>query len=88
MVLRRLLTLRRHSSTDFDVRFLDDHPRLNRLPSRATVFGSEHPFAIGIRQPVDGNDADASLVIAAVARSEANTPSGLLESASLALSES
>jgi hypothetical protein len=36
--------------------------------------GRQHPFTVGLRQSVDGNDANTSSVVTAVSGSKAHTP--------------
>jgi hypothetical protein len=65
--------------TDLDVRLLDDHAGFNWLSSTATVFRSQHPFAICVGELADWDDADTCLVVTAITRSKSNSPSGLIE---------
>ena len=69
-----------NTGSDFDIGFLDDHAAFNRLSSRSTILGGQHPLAIRVRQSANWNDTDAGLVVAAVARAEANSPTSLVQS--------
>jgi hypothetical protein len=66
--------------TNLDIGLFNTHSTLQWLPASAAVLGIDHPPLIGLRQTFNRNDADASLVIAAVARSESNTPASLTPS--------
>ena len=75
----RAHTFRRNTSANLDVWFFDHHPRFNRFAARATIFGSQHPFAISIGQSRNWHNTDASRVVAAIPRAEADSPSSLVE---------
>lgn len=75
-----------HAATDglggdalanLDVGLFDDHAALTCLASAATVLCSQHPFSVGVGELADWDDADSSLVVAAVTWAKADTPSGL-----------
>jgi hypothetical protein len=66
-----------NTGADFDIRFFDNETAFNGTTTGAAVFGREHPFVIGFCQGVDGDDADAVTVVAALTRAETDTPFGL-----------
>ena len=69
--------LGRHARADLDVGLLNAETSGN-WPSAAAAEGSgEHPLAVGLGKLVDRDDANTRLVVAAVSRAEAHTPSGL-----------
>lgn len=71
------LALGRNSCANFNVWLFYTHTLLDRFAATAAVLGAEHPFAIGVSQAINGNNTDASLVVAAVARAETDTPASL-----------
>jgi hypothetical protein len=75
------LTLRRHSGANLDIGFLDHHSALERSSTCAAVLCSQGPLAVSIRESGDGNNANATLVVAAISGAEANSPSRLRPSA-------
>ena len=74
---RTYQTFRRYSSADFNVRFLNDKTAIDLLASSTTILGCQHPLLVGFCQAFNWNDADTSLIIAAVTRSKPYTPTGL-----------
>lgn len=70
-------TFRRNTSTDLNVRLLNSHTSREVLAASAAVLSSQHPLSIGVRQTVNGYNADTSLVVAAIARPKPYAPSGL-----------
>ncbi len=68
--------LGREASANFDVWLPNNHSRLDEATSGATILRREQPFAIRIGRSLDRNDADASLIVIAVTRTETNTPIG------------
>lgn len=72
-----LLTFGRYSRPDLNVWLLDYHARLNRPSTAATILGCEHPLTVRLGKPLDRNDADSGLVVAAVAWPEPNAPACL-----------
>jgi len=70
-------SLRRHTSANLDIRFLDDHMVYDFLATGTSILGSQHPLVIGFCQSVDGDNTDTIAVVAAFARAEAYTPFGL-----------
>ncbi len=65
------------AGADLDVGLLDTHAADDGLAARAAKGRGEHPLAVGLGQLVDRDDADAALVVAAVAGAEADAPSCL-----------
>ncbi|KAJ5900230.1 uncharacterized protein N7473_004300 [Penicillium subrubescens] len=64
----------RDASTNFDIWLPDNHSRLDRATSAATLLRRKQPFAIRIGKTLDWDHADASLIVAAVTRAETNAP--------------
>ena len=71
------LTFGRDTSANLNVWLFDNHALLDVLSASTTIFGCQHPFAISIGEAINRDDANAGLVVAAVARSEAYAPAGL-----------
>jgi hypothetical protein len=69
--------LGRHAGADLDVGLLDAQAADDGAAAGAAVGRRQHPLAVGVGQLVDGDDADAALVVAAVAGAEADAPSCL-----------
>lgn len=69
--------LGRDAGADLDVGLLDAHAADDGTAAGAAEGGGEHPLAVGVGELVDGDGADAALVVAAVAGPEADAPSGL-----------
>lgn len=69
--------LGRHAGADLDVGLFDAHAADDGAAARAAVGGRQHPLAVGVGQLVDGDDADAALIVATVTRAEADAPSCL-----------
>lgn len=67
-----------HAGPDLNIWLLYDHTTLQRLATSSSILGSQDPFAIRVGESANWDDADASRVIAAITRAEANTPPRLL----------
>lgn len=67
-----------HAGADLDVGFLDAQARDDGPAAAAAEGGGEHPFPVRVGELVDRDDADARLVVAAVAGAKADAPSCLL----------
>jgi hypothetical protein len=65
------------TGSDFDIRFFDNETAFDGATTGAAIFGREHPFVIGFGQSINGNDADAIAIVAALTRAETDTPFGL-----------
>lgn len=70
-------TFGRNTGANLDIRFLHNQPGFDRATTTASIFGSEHPLAIGISQSIDRNDTDARGIVTARARPKSNPPAGL-----------
>jgi hypothetical protein len=70
-------TFGRYTSANLNVWLFNNHASYEVLAARATVLCSQHPLLICIRQAINRDNADTSLVVAAVTGSEAYTPSSL-----------
>lgn len=66
-----------NSGTNFDIGLLNTHTGLDGTAAATAERGSQHPLAVGFGELVDGNDADTSRIVAAVSRTEADTPASL-----------
>jgi hypothetical protein len=66
--------LGRYASANLDIWFLDDKTSLDFTATASTIGSCQHPLDVSFREAVDGNDGNATGVVAAVARTEANTP--------------
>ena len=68
-----------YTSANLDIRFFHDDEALDGSTTSATVFSSEHPFAVCFSQTFNWDDTDPRLIVTAVTWSEAYTPSGLFQ---------
>lgn len=70
-------SLGRHACANLDVGLLDREARDDGATAAAAKWRRQHPLAVRFGQLVDGDDADARLVVAAVAGTVAHAPSRL-----------
>ena len=66
-----------HTGSNLDVGLFHRQAANDGPATTAAKLGGEHPLAVGVRQLVDGDDADAGLVVTAVARAKPYAPSCL-----------
>lgn len=71
---------RRHASADLDIGLFDRQPADDWPATAAAKLSGKHPLTVGVRQLVDGDDADAGLVVTAIARAKPYAPSCLRRS--------
>ena len=72
------LTFRRYSSSNFNIWLLNDHTTLDWPSTSSTILSGQHPFTVSVGQSLYRDDTDACLVVTAVTRTEADTPSCLV----------
>jgi hypothetical protein len=73
--------------TDLDIRLFHNHTSFNLLPPTATELSIQHPFAIGVGELANRDDADTCLIVAALTWSKSDSPPGLIEVSLIADSE-
>ena len=63
--------------TNLDIRLFEDKTTFDWSSACAAELGTQDPFVVSFCESIDWNGADASAVVAAFARSKANSPFGL-----------
>jgi hypothetical protein len=74
-----------NARTNLNIRLFDYHTRLDGSSTSTTILGGQHPLAVSLGQPLNRDHTDTSLVVAAITRTEADTPAGAQLHLSLAV---
>lgn len=65
------------TSANLNIGLFNTEAGFNRTTAATTVWGCQHPLAIGLCEFGDGNNADAGSIVTAVSGAKANTPTSL-----------
>ena len=72
-----------HPLSDFNIGFLYDKSPGQRHPTSSAMGSCEHPASVGICETIQGYNTNTCSVVTTISRTEANTPSSLVDRISI-----